>query len=241
MDFTGQTKAVQSVDIIPLVTGYLVEMPFREGAEVKEGDLLFVVDRRPYKAQLDQAQGQVNLYQAQLKLARTTLARDRAVNLLRPGSVSPQQIDQEQAWPTRPRPGLMPIEKSMEISGLNHEFTRVLSPIDGQISFYRKTLGNLVNQNQTRLTTVVSVDPMYVYFEMDEPTLLRHRRAVNEGKLQAAQRQYQDARLHGAARRGRASRTRGPSTSSTTRSIPRRAASWCEESSPTRCPRAATG
>ena len=74
MDFTGQTKAVQSVDIIPLVTGYLVQMPFQEGAEVKEGDLLFVVDRRPYKAQLDQAQGQVNLYQAQLKLARTTLA-----------------------------------------------------------------------------------------------------------------------------------------------------------------------
>ena len=80
VDFTGQTKAVQSVDIVPLVTGYLVQMPFQEGAEVKKGDLLFVVDRRPYKAQLDQAQGQVNLYQAQLKLARTTLARDRAVN-----------------------------------------------------------------------------------------------------------------------------------------------------------------
>jgi multidrug efflux system membrane fusion protein len=80
VDFTGQTKAVQTVDIIPMVTGYLVQMPFQEGAEVKENDLLFVVDRRPYKAQLDQAQGQVNLYQAQLKLARTTLARDRAVN-----------------------------------------------------------------------------------------------------------------------------------------------------------------
>ena len=72
----------------------------------------------------------------------------------------------------------------MEISRLNHEFTRIVSPIDGQISYYRKTLGNLVNQNQTRLTTIVSVDPMYVHFEMDEPTLLRYRRAVNEGKLQ---------------------------------------------------------
>jgi multidrug efflux system membrane fusion protein len=74
----------------------------------------------------------------------------------------------------------------MEISRLNHEFTRIESPIDGQISFYRKTLGNLVNQNETRLTTVVSVEPMYVYFEMDEPTLLRYRRAVNEGKLQVS-------------------------------------------------------
>ncbi len=184
VDFTAQSKAVQSVDIIPLVTGYLVEMPFREGADVKKGDLLFVVDRRPYKAQLDQARGQVNLYQAQLKLARTTLARDRAINSLAPGSISPQQIVQEQAVADEAKARVDAFEKSMEISRLNHEFTRILSPIDGQISFYRKTLGNLVNQNETRLTTVVSVDPMYVYFEMDEPTLLRHRRAINEGKLQ---------------------------------------------------------
>jgi multidrug efflux system membrane fusion protein len=183
VDFTGQTRAIQSVDIIPLVTGYLVEMPFREGEEVKKGDLLFVVDRRPYKAQLDQAQGQVNLYQAQLKLARTTLARDRAVNALEPRSISPQQIEQEQAVADEAKARVDAFEKSMEISRLNHEFTRIISPIDGQISFYRKTLGNLVNQNETRLTTVVSVDPMYVYFEMDEPTLLRYRTAVNEGKL----------------------------------------------------------
>ena len=74
-------------------------------------------------------------------------------------------------------------EKSMEISKLSYEFTRVVSPIDGQISRYYLTLGNLVNQDQTLLTTVVSVDPMYVYFEMDEPTLLRTRKAVNEGKI----------------------------------------------------------
>jgi multidrug efflux system membrane fusion protein len=184
VDFTGQTKAVQTVDIVPLVTGYLVEMPFKEGTEIKKGDLLFVVDRRPYKAQLDQAQGQVNLYQAQLKLARTTLARDRAVNALAPGSISPQQIEQEQAVAEEAKARVDAFEKSMEVSRLNHEFTRITSPIDGQISFYRKTLGNLVNQNETRLTTVVSVDPMYVYFEMDEPTLLRYRRAISEGKLQ---------------------------------------------------------
>src|SRR5262249_7392352 len=74
VDFTGRTEAVHSVDIRPRVTGYLVEMPFQEGAEVKKGDLLFVVDPRPYKAQLDQAQGQVDLYKASLKLAKVTLA-----------------------------------------------------------------------------------------------------------------------------------------------------------------------
>jgi membrane fusion protein, multidrug efflux system len=184
VDFTGQTKAIQTVDIVPMVTGYLVQMPFHEGAEVKEGDLLFVVDRRPYRAQLDQAQGQVNLYQAQLKLARTTLARDRAVNAIRPSSVSPQQIDQDEAIADEAQARVDAYDKTKEISRLNHEFTQVLSPINGQISYYRKTLGNLVTQNQTRLTTIVSVDPIYVHFEMDEPTLLRHRRALNEGKLQ---------------------------------------------------------
>jgi multidrug efflux system membrane fusion protein len=183
VDFTGQTKAVQTVDIVAMVTGYLVQMPFQEGAEVKEGDLLFVVDRRPYRAQLDQAQGQVNLYQAQLKLARTTLARDRAVNLIRPSSVSPQQVAQDEAIADEAQARVDAYEKTKEISRLNHEFTRVDSPIHGQISYYRRTLGNLVTQNQTRLTTVVSVDPIYVHFEMDEPTLLRHRRARNEGKL----------------------------------------------------------
>ena len=74
VDYTARTEAIYTVDIRPRVTGYLVQMPFQEGAEVKQGDLLFVVDRRPYKAQLDQAEGQVDLYRASLQLAKTTLA-----------------------------------------------------------------------------------------------------------------------------------------------------------------------
>jgi multidrug efflux system membrane fusion protein len=71
----------------------------------------------------------------------------------------------------------------MEVYKLNHEFTKVVSPIDGQVSRYYLTLGNLVNQDQTLLTTVVSLDPMYAYFDVDEPTLLRIRRAINEGRI----------------------------------------------------------
>ena len=183
VDFTGRTEAVNSVDIRSRVSGYLVKMPFEEGAEVKNGDLLFIVDRRPYKAQLDQAKGQVELYTASLKLAKTTLARDRAINSLKPGSVSQQQFDQEQAAVDEAEARVDAQKKSMEISRLSHEFTRITSPIDGQISRYYLTLGNLVNQDQTLLTTVVSVDPMYVYFDMDEPTLLRTRKAVNAGKI----------------------------------------------------------
>lgn len=183
VDFTGRTEAVQSVDIRPRTTGYLVKMAFEEGAEVKAGDLLFVIDPRPYQAQLDQAQGQVNLYQAQLKLARTTYARDRAINNLTPGAISRQELDQDEAAVEEADARVKAYEKNMEVFRLNHEFTRVVSPIAGMASRFYLTLGNLVNQDQTLLTTVVSLDPMYAYFDMDEPTLLKIRTAINQGKM----------------------------------------------------------
>src|SRR5205085_373684 len=96
VDFTGRTDAVESVSIVPRVTGYLVKMPFKEGSVVKKDDLLFEVDPRPYKAQLDQAEGQVKLYQAQLKLAKATLERNLAIAKT-PGAVSLQQLDQDKA------------------------------------------------------------------------------------------------------------------------------------------------
>src|SRR5205807_868788 len=93
MDFTGRTDAVQAVDIRARVTGYLVDMPFKEGAEVKKDDLLFVVDPRPYQAQLDQAEGQVDRYQAQLDLAKTTYVRFQGLAVSEPGAVSKQALD----------------------------------------------------------------------------------------------------------------------------------------------------
>jgi membrane fusion protein, multidrug efflux system len=183
VDFTGRTEAIQSVDIRPRTTGYLVKMSFEEGAEVKAGDLLFIIDPRPYQAQLDQAAGQVNLYQAQLKLAKTTYARDRAINNITPGSISRQQLDQDEAAVEEADARVKAFVKNMEVYKLNHEFTNVVSPISGMISRYYLTLGNLVNQDQTLLTTVVSLDPIYAYFDMDEPTLLRIRKAINEGKM----------------------------------------------------------
>jgi membrane fusion protein, multidrug efflux system len=185
VDFTGRTDAIQSVDIRPRTTGYLVKMPFEEGAEVKAGDLLFVIDPRPYQAQLDQATGQVNLYQAQLKLARTTLSRDRAINNITPNSISRQQLDQDEAAVEEADARVKAYEKNKEVYKLNHEFTNVVTPISGMVSRYYLTLGNLVNQDQTLLTTVVSLDPIYAYFDMDEPTLLRIRKAINDGKIKA--------------------------------------------------------
>jgi multidrug efflux system membrane fusion protein len=182
VDFTGRTEAVESINIVPRVTGYLVRISFKAGSEVKAGDELFEIDPRPYKAQLDQAEGQVKLYQAQLQLAKTTLARDQEISKT-PGAVSAQQLDQDRAAVDEAEARVKAYQASTEVYKLNLGFTKVTSPISGQVSRYFLAAGNLVNQDQTLLTTVVSLDPMWVYFDMDEPTLLGIRRGINEGRL----------------------------------------------------------
>jgi multidrug efflux system membrane fusion protein len=184
VDFTGRTDAVEAVDIRPRVTGYLVRMPFKEGAEVKKDELLFEIDPRPYKAQLDQALGQVELYKASFKLAQVTYDRD--VPLAKEAAIPQQQLDQDKAAVDEAAAQIKAAQAAVEVYKLNLEFTRVTSPIAGQVSRYYLTLGNLVNQDQTLLTTVVSLDPMYVYFDVDEPTLLRVRRARNAGLIKPA-------------------------------------------------------
>ncbi len=183
VDFTGRTDSAHAVDIRPRVTGYLIQAPFKEGAEVKAGDLLFEIDPRPYQAQLQQAESQVALNKASLKLARTTLERDRAVALSVPSGVSQQQLDQDRAAVEEADARVKASQASTVVYDLNWKFTKVTSPIDGQISRKYLHVGNLVNQDQTLLTTVVSLDPMYAYFDMDEPTRLRIIRAINEGKI----------------------------------------------------------
>ncbi len=182
VDFTGQTAAVQSVTIVPRVTGYLQSEPFREGAEVKAGAVLFSIDPRPYQAQLDQAQGQVTLNEARLKEAQADNARAKGLSRT-PGAISQQDLDRFQAAEEEANASLQASKASLEVFKLNLSFCQVTSPIDGQVSRYFLTPGNLVNQDQTQLTTVVSPDPMYVYFNMDEVTLLRIRQAIAQGKI----------------------------------------------------------
>ena len=183
VEYTGRTDAVQSVSVRARVTGYLTKMPFKEGAEVKTGDLLFEIDPRPYQAQLDQAVSQVGVAEAQLRLAQATL--ERAKPLLAKNAISQQEYDQDQAAVDQAAAQVKAAKATVEVYRLNLEFTRVTAPVDGQVSRYYYTVGNLVTQDQTLLTTVVSVDPMYAYFDMDERTILRIRAAINEGKIKA--------------------------------------------------------
>ncbi len=183
VEYTGRTDAKDSVGIRARVTGYITEIPFKEGAEVKKDDLLFVIDPRPYQALVNQAQSQVKLYESQYDLAKTTYERDRSINADSPRAVSQQQLDQDKAAVEAAQAQIKAAQAVLDAYKLNLGFTRVTSPIDGRISRYYYTIGNLVNQDQTLLTTVVSQDPMYAYFDIDEPVMLRFHRAVNEGKI----------------------------------------------------------
>jgi membrane fusion protein, multidrug efflux system len=184
VDFTGRTEAVNAVDVKARVTGYLVKMPFKEGEEVKKGALLFEIDPRPYDAQLDQAKANVQLAKAQLDLATANYARARVISKT-PGAISQQDLDTYKANEEVAEAQVSASQATLQVYQLNRDFCEVTSPIDGKISRYYYTLGNLVTQDQTLLTTIVSLDPMYVYFDIDERTVLRVRGLINQGKIAA--------------------------------------------------------
>jgi multidrug efflux system membrane fusion protein len=192
VEYTGRTDAVSSVGIRARVTGYLVREPFKEGemvrgpvklfgATLREGDLLFEIDPRPYRAQLDQAQSQVEVYQAQEKLAKANYARSKGT--FDRGAGSKSDVDSDLASVEQATAQIAAAKATVKLYELNLSYTQVRAPISGQVSRYYYTLGNLVSQDSTLLTTVVSVDPMYAYFDLDERTLLRVRKAINEGKI----------------------------------------------------------
>jgi multidrug efflux system membrane fusion protein len=184
VDLTGRTDAVEAVNVIARVTGYLVQMPFREGSEVKKDQILFEIDPRPYEDQLKLGEAQLANNQAQQRLADANFRR--AGELLKNKSISQQEYEQFRATKDQAAAQVESAQATISIDKLNLEFCHVTSPIEGRVSRYFLTLGNLVNQDQTLLTTVVSQDPMYGYFDADEPTLLRVRRALAEGKIKPA-------------------------------------------------------
>jgi len=171
VDYTGRTNAQFVETIQPRVTGYLVKTHFKEGSEVKKGDVLFDVDPRPYDAQYKAVQAQVKQNEAAVRYAKATNQRFKELAKKSPGAVSERELDQYQALEDQAEANLEVVRANLISAQLNLEWTQVKSPIDGLISRYLLTEGNLVNQDSTQLTTVVSMDPMYVYFDMDEPTM----------------------------------------------------------------------
>jgi multidrug efflux system membrane fusion protein len=189
-EFTGRIEAVESVDIRPRVSGYITEIPFKAGSLVKKNDLLFVIDRRPYRADLDQASAEAERAEAQLKLAQIEV--DRAKELRAKNTISASEFDQKAAGFQVASAALRAAQAAKAAAALNFEFTEIRSPIDGRVSNERVTVGNLVQPGAAEtsiLTTVVSTDPLYVYMDADENTVLKYIRLSQEGKRTSARQQ----------------------------------------------------
>lgn len=180
-EFTGRLQAVETVEIRPRVTGYIDKVAFTEGSLVKRGALLFVIDPRPYQAEYDHAAADVKRFKTALDLGRIELVR---VQRLRDsGAVSEEELDERKSTVAQAEANVAGAEAALEAASLNLNFTRVTSPIDGRVSRAEVTQGNLVtggSNGGTLLSSVVSIDPIYLYFDADEQSYLRYTQMARD-------------------------------------------------------------
>lgn len=170
-EFTGRIESPESVEIRPRVSGYINQVRFEEGREVNKGEVLFVIDQRPYRAALAQAEAELARAKAQAGLASSELARAR--KLLDGRAISREEHDEAVAAEAQAVANVAAAQASLELARLDLEFTEVRAPIAGMAGRALVTTGNLVSPENSLLTTVVSLDPVYVYFESDEQVYLR--------------------------------------------------------------------
>ncbi len=181
-EFTGRLEAVNTVEIRPRVSGYIRRVGFNEGNGVRDGQVLFEIDPRPYEAELARAE-------AELERARTGAAlaereEVRAQHLVAVQAISREELDTRSSAVAEGGAGVRAAEAAVTTARLNLEWTQVRSPISGRVSRAEVTPGNLVHAgppDATLLTTVVSLDPIYVYFESDEQTYLKYTALARDG------------------------------------------------------------
>ena len=178
-EFSGRLEAIEVVEIRPRVSGYITAVNFKPGAEVKKGDLLFVIDPRPYQAEADRAGAAAAAAKARADLARLEL--QRAERLLADKAIAQREFDERAASQKELDASARAAQAQYEAAKLNLAYTRVLSPIDGRVSKAEITLGNLVDASAV-LTSVVSLDRIYASFDGDEDTYLRVSRRAHAGQ-----------------------------------------------------------
>ncbi len=182
-EYTGRLEATENVEVRARVNGYLQSIHFKDGQLVKKGDLLFVIDPRPYQAEVDRVTAELQLAQARLELAKSDYAR--AQKLLQFRAISQEEADTRAATERQAEESAQAGRAAVKAARLNVEFTRVTAPITGKISRKLVTEGNLINggsAESTLLTTIVSLDPIYCYFEADERSYLKYMRLAKERK-----------------------------------------------------------
>jgi multidrug efflux system membrane fusion protein len=173
-EFSGRLQAVNTVDVRPRVSGFVDRVAFTDGARVKKGQLLFQIDPRPFQAEVDRLVAERTRSVSDLELAKAN--RARAERLISAHAVSREEYERQVAAETSAQGALGSIDASLQEARLNREFTEVRAPIDGHVSRAIITAGNLVT-SASLLTTLVSDDPVYVYFDADEQTYLRYAKA----------------------------------------------------------------
>ena len=183
-EFTGRFDAVEEVQVRARVGGFVTNVEFKDGDMVHAGDLLYIIDPRPFEAVAEQANGQLADARAKTELAKREL--DRGLSLVQTSAVSEQVVDQRRQALQAAHAAEMQAEGALKAAQLNIEFSHVLAPITGRISRHLVSVGNLVqgsdNGASTLLTTIVSLDPIYIYFDMDEATYLKNNKLWFEGK-----------------------------------------------------------
>ena len=185
-DYPARIAAVDAVQVKAHVWGYLKKVNFKEGALVKKDDVLFDLDPRPYEALLNQAKAKVRQDEAQLAYDEAEYQRNRRLVLT--GAVSRSDYDKTAAARGVDIANIEADKAAVAANALNLQYTKVTAPVSGRVSRYNVTVGNLIQSGDqgggTLLTTLVSVDPMYAYFDVDEYTDQRVRKLIREGKFQ---------------------------------------------------------
>ncbi|MDP3978924.1 MAG: efflux RND transporter periplasmic adaptor subunit [Pseudomonas sp.] len=171
-EFTGRLEAPESVDVRPRVSGFIDRVAFDEGSLVKKGDLLFQIDPRPFEAEVKRLEAQ--LQQARASQARTVSEARRGERLRKSNAISAELADARASAALEAQAVVAGIQAELDNARLNLSFTRVSAPIDGRVSRAEVTAGNLVNAGQSQLTSLVSTDKVYAYFDADERVFLKY-------------------------------------------------------------------
>ena len=192
-EYTARLDAVDSVEVRPRVSGYLQSIHFQDGAIVHKGDLLFLIDPRPYEAALHHAEADLQLAKTRLALARKNFAR--AVDLLASHAISQEESDIRESTTRQAEASVEEAQAAVDAARLDVEFTHVSAPVAGRVGRKLVTEGNLINggvgTQGTLLTTIVSLDPIYAYFDADESSLLKYDRLARSGQRRSS-RDYQN-------------------------------------------------
>jgi RND family efflux transporter MFP subunit len=183
-EFTGRFEAVERVELRPRVSGYVTATHFDQGHEVKRGDVLYVIDARPYQATLKHAKAELARARTQAELARSE--GERAKRLIAKHAISQEEFDARTAGNEQAAANVAAAEAAVDAAALDLSFTQVRAPIDGLVGRAEVTAGNFVSAGQTLLTTVVSIDPIYVAFDGDEQVYLKYIGMELRGERQSS-------------------------------------------------------